>query len=442
MHGSTPTAHGKAGPLMEYVFADRREAGRFLAECLRAEPLREGVVVGLARGGVEVAAEVAIRLGLPLDALAVRKVGHPLQPEYAVGAVCPGTDAFVRPDVDLAPDELREAVRAAQAKASALDARLHRRRPAVDVKNSTCILVDDGLATGATMTAAIHWARSLGAKRVIVAVPVGVPATVDRLERLADQVICLEAPGTMFAVGEWYRDFGQVSDQQVMALLDDTARTGQRRSVVVEADGQLFPGELTVPAAAIGVVVFAHGSGSSRHSPRNRYVADRLNSAGLATLLFDLLTPAEALDRGHVFDIELLAARLAGASQWLRGRSSVGDLPMCYFGASTGAAAALWAAAGSQLVSCVVSRGGRPDLAVGRLSAVLAPTLLIVGGDDPQVLELNRQALSQLRCESELVVVPGATHLFEEPGALEQVADEAVRWFRTHLTHDTPVDVS
>ncbi|MER7505876.1 dienelactone hydrolase family protein [Nonomuraea pusilla] len=193
-------------------------------------------------------------------------------------------------------------------------------------------------------------------------------------------------------------------------------------------------GDLIVPESARGVVVFVHGSGSSRHSPRNRYVAGALNEAGLATLLFDLLTPEEEIDRANVFDIGLLAGRLLERSAWVRRQPGVTGLPVGYFGASTGAAAALWAAAepGND-VAAVVSRGGRPDLAGDRLAEVRAPTLLIVGGDDPIVLELNEEARRRMRAGCELRIVPGATHLFEEPGTLEAVAEHAREWFTTHF---------
>ena len=193
-------------------------------------------------------------------------------------------------------------------------------------------------------------------------------------------------------------------------------------------------GDLAVPARARGLVLFAHGSGSSRLSERNRWVARALQRQGLATLLFDLLTPIEALDRRHVFDITLLGRRVQEATRWARQRVDTAGLPVCLFGASTGAAAALVAAADRpQGIAAVVSRGGRPDLAPGHLHRVQAPTLLIVGGDDVDVLELNRWALGQLRCTKRLEVVPGATHLFEEPGALESVAALAAEWFLTHL---------
>ena len=209
----------------------------------------------------------------------------------------------------------------------------------------------------------------------------------------------------------------------------------QHREVIVRGENIALPGVLSLPSAPSGAVVFAHGSGSSRLSPRNIEVARVLNRAGLVTLLFDLLTEREALDRTNVFDIPLLARRLSAATRWLRAQPETERLPVGCFGASTGAAAALWAAAETGVdVRAIVSRGGRPDLAAPRLSLVWAPTLLIVGGADTTVLELNRAALADLRsCEHELAVVPGASHLFEEPGALEQVAELATGWFIRHL---------
>lgn len=198
-------------------------------------------------------------------------------------------------------------------------------------------------------------------------------------------------------------------------------------------------GSLGLPSdPAKGVVLFAHGSGSSRFSPRNNLVAAELRQAGFATLLFDLLSESEAADRANVFDIALLAARLVEATEWVQGFEETRGLPVGYFGASTGAAAALVAAArpGSRIAG-IVSRGGRPDLAGGALRHVTAPTLLIVGGADRDVLALNHSALRQLRCEAKLEIVPGATHLFEEPGALEQVVTLAQRWFLDHLATAT-----
>lgn len=210
-----------------------------------------------------------------------------------------------------------------------------------------------------------------------------------------------------------------------------------RRQVSIDVDPVPLPGDLVVPDRSRAVVVFAHGSGSSRHSPRNVAVADRLNRSELATLLFDLLSPDEAEDRALVFDIALLAERLEAAAAWVRDRSGLGDVPLAFFGASTGAAAALVAAArlGNE-VSSIVSRGGRPDLAGDGLERVTAPTLLIVGSEDRDVLELNRAASVRLRAETRIEVIPGAGHLFEEPGALDRVAELAARWISATLAGD------
>ncbi len=206
------------------------------------------------------------------------------------------------------------------------------------------------------------------------------------------------------------------------------------REVRIPADGVTLPGTLTMPAGSTAVVAFAHGSGSSRLSPRNQLVAEVLQRAGVGTLLFDLLTEVEARDRRNVFDIELLAQRLDHARRWLEADARPDVPALGYFGASTGAAAALVAEANHpHSVAAIVSRGGRPDLAGEALARVTAPTLLIVGGADYDVLGLNQEALRQLRALKQLSVVPGATHLFEEPGTLERAAQLATEWFVTHL---------
>ncbi|WP_455356174.1 alpha/beta family hydrolase [Streptomyces sp. SYSU K217416] len=432
------------------LFTDRADAGRRLAEALRHLAAEEPVVLGLPRGGVPVAYHVAHVLGAPLDVIVVRKLGVPYHRELGFGAIGEGGVRVISDDIvrrsgvrqaDLAAvehDEEAELLRRARRFRSG------RRRLALDGR--TVIVVDDGIATGATAAAACEVVRAQGAARVVLAVPVAPPDAVARLRTEADEVVCLSTPAAFSAVGEWYQDFTQTSDEEVMFLLAQAAtapvtRTpavgpGTESEVEVAAGGLRLAGDLTVPEGAAAVVMFAHGSGSSRHSPRNRLVAAALNRAGLGTLLFDLLTTAEEADRANVFDIETLAGRLADATAWLRRRQA---LPVGYFGASTGAAAALWAAADPGAdIAAVVSRGGRPDLAGPRLTGVRAPTLLIVGGRDAMVLDLNRVAQRQLRCENRLEVVPGATHLFEEPGALDEVADLARDWFAAHLATPAP----
>jgi putative phosphoribosyl transferase len=216
-----------------------------------------------------------------------------------------------------------------------------------------------------------------------------------------------------------------------------TFEAGTYSNVAIAADDVVLTGDLTVPEAPRGLVLFAHGSGSSRLSWRNRWVARELNEAGLATLLFDLLTAdEERVDRQTRelrFDIPLLAHRLSRATGWVRRQPGIASLPIGYFGSSTGAAAALAASVEWPQVEAVVSRGGRPDLAGPFLQRVRAATLLVVGGDDYAVIGMNREALAELDCQAEIAIVPGATHLFEEPGALEQVATLAAEWFASHL---------
>ncbi len=424
-------------------FSDRADAGRRLADALRAREFDDPVVVGLPRGGVPVAFEVATALNAPLDVIVVRKLGVPFQPELGMGAIGEGGVLVINDEVlraaHLGAAALAEVQRRERAEVERRARRFRGERPAVPLAGRTVIVVDDGIATGSTARAACQVARAHGAARVVLAVPVGPPNVDARLRPDADEVVCLTTPSIFFAIGQFYDDFSQTSDEEVADLLRRACPPAPHDTeVAVPVDGGVgvqLPGRLTVPSGARGIVVFAHGSGSSRHSPRNRYVADTLNAAGLGTLLFDLLTVAEESRRANVFDIELLARRLTEVTRWLRGEPGTAGMQLAYFGASTGAAAALSAAAeaGSD-VAAVVSRGGRPDLVGARLALVRAPTLLVVGGLDRLVVDLNRAAQARLSCESRLEVVPGAGHLFEEPGTLDTVARLARDWFSTHLT--------
>jgi putative phosphoribosyl transferase len=481
-------------------FLDRRDAGRRLA--IELEPLaqEQPVIVALPRGGVPVALEVARALRAPLEILAVRKLGAPGNPELGVGAVAEDGTGVLDPTsagmVGMTQDTLDATLARESEELRRRVERYRDGRPPIPVDGRAVIVVDDGLATGMTDLAAVRALRKRGARRIVVAVPVGSSESVSMLEQEADQVVCLMIPRRLYGVGMWYRDFTPVSDEQVLTDLAEVgveepggvggekpdpahpdepgpapgpvSRPGEsspresspresspRESSPVKSSpvsavadteklsfdlgGARLGGELTVPPSARGLVLFAHGSGSSRLSPRNRAVAHALNEAGLGTLLFDLLDEQEALRRERVFDVRLLAGRLEVVTRWAASQSSLSSLPIGYFGASTGAAAALRAAAEvGSTVAAVVSRGGRPDLAGERLSSVVSPTLLIVGGSDREVLELNRQAASLLRCAHELVVVDGAGHLFEEPGALERVAELAIEWFRRYLVSELP----
>lgn len=429
------------------TFADRVDAGRQLSPLVSHLRGQDVVVLGLPRGGVPVAFEVAQALQAPLDVIVVRKLGVPIQPELAMGAIGEGGVRIINPHVVRVARVSAERLAGVEARERRVLAQradlLRGDQPAVALAGRTALIVDDGVATGSTARAACQVARARGAIRVIVAVPVAAADVVDALRADADDVICVLTPTWLSSIGEWYDDFSPTTDQEVRDLLARAAgpqpkspppRPGRDEEVLVRAGALDLPGHVALPENAPGIVVFVHGSGSSRHSPRNRFVASVLNEAGLATLLFDLLTPEEEADRANVFDIELLAGRLTQVTAWLRDQPWGREVRIGWFGASTGAGAALWAAADPGTdVAAIVSRGGRPDLAGPRLAEVRAPTLLIVGGRDPAVLDLNRAAQARLRCPSELVVIPGATHLFEEPGTLAAAAGAARDWFSRHL---------
>jgi putative phosphoribosyl transferase len=431
------------------VFEDRRHAGRELAAELLGLAQERPIVLAVPRGGVPVAVEVARALGAHLDVLTVRKLGAPQNPELAVGALAEDGTTVLNAEMARRVGMTRANFdRIVKRETRELNRRIVRFRDGwepLDVRGRTVIVVDDGLATGLSDLAAVRSLRRRGAKRIVVAVPVGSREAVARLGEEADEVVCHTIPPDLLGVGQWYEDFSPVSDEQVLALL---AEAGTRvpppsgtpsRELSLDVGAVRLRGDLAIPRAARGLVIFAHGSGSSRRSARNRAVAATLQQAELATLLFDLLTEQEENDRRLVFDIALLARRLELVTRWAMEEPETRELPIGYFGASTGAAAALWAAAtGGEVVRAVVSRGGRADLAGDRLAEVTAPTLLIVGSRDREVLRLNRHAATLLRCPHEVALVDGAGHLFEEPGALEAVARLALEWFDAHLHAGAP----
>ncbi|MGJ5620078.1 erythromycin esterase family protein [Sulfitobacter sp. MF3-043] len=431
------------------TFTDRADAGRQLAEVLAALELDQPLIYALPRGGVPVAVEVAKSLHAPLDLLLVRKIGAPGNPEVALGAIVEGATQEIVINHDLlklsgADDTfLARAVADQRAELKRRKIRYLGDQPRLEPKGRTVVVVDDGLATGATMKAALIGLKRGNPERIVVALPVAPKAALEEISDQADDIICLH-PATAFrGVGGFYRDFHQLTDDETVALLRQvststtncantvTKRT-HKRQVAIPPFG--LPGDLTVPPNPRGIILFAHGSGSSRSSPRNTYVARKLNAEGFATLLFDLLTPQEGQDRRNVFAIPLLAERVIEASIWITSEPDLEDLPLGLFGASTGAGAALVAAAELKgRVAAVVSRGGRPDLAMEFLPQVSSPTLLIVGSLDHDVIRLNEQALVALKCEKKLEIVSGAGHLFEETGTLDSAVDRAANWFKIHL---------
>ncbi len=405
------------------------------------------------RGGVAVAAEIARALEAPLDVIVARKLGAPFQPELAIGAVARDASFINHSLIEMTgitTPELERITAAAMAEVRRYEERFREGRPPERVEGRDAIVVDDGLATGATAIAAARTLRKRGPKRIVLAVPACAPQSAGSLEAEVDELLCLTRPYDFYAVGQFYEDFGQVADDEVEALLREAHERGSardiamnaargERAVTIEAEDAVLQGDLALPEGVRGIVLFAHGSGSGRMSQRNRHVAAALRERGLATLLFDLLTSAEEAGElpssGLRFDIPFLARRLEAAMRWTRSHADLGRLPLAYFGASTGAAAALIAAADDPTVAAIVSRGGRPDLAGDALARVRAPTLLIVGGRDREVLELNRGALERLGAQQkELVIVPGATHLFEERGALDEVVRLAADWLVRHAS--------
>lgn len=449
------------------AFRNREDAGWQLArELARYAGCPDAIVLGIPRGGVEVAFPIAQALGVPLDIFLSRKLGVPGQEELAFGAVTVDGTRYLNDRIVASTGLEEEEIERITAKVLRVlrerESEYRRGRGPLDVEGKTVILVDDGIATGASMEAAVRMVKKMRPARVVVAIPVAPMGACPRLRQEADEVVCLREEAEFFAVGQFYRDFSQVSDEEVIDLMkkaeesatadaganpmalggaggdDPEADEGGDTDVTIRINGLKLDGILHLPAKCEGVVLFAHGSGSSRFSQRNRYVAKVLQQRRFGTLLFDLLTKEEEREDNWTaqirFDIPLLAERMVGATKWLERYMGGGRVPLGYFGASTGAAAALVAAAKlPDRIAAVVSRGGRPDLAGDALEKVKAPTLLLVGGLDGIVVGMNEEALRRLNCEKKLQIVPGASHLFEEPGTLEAVAEAAGAWFAGHL---------
>jgi putative phosphoribosyl transferase len=427
---------------MSRIFRDRADAGRRLARALEVLRSESPIVLGLPRGGVCVALEVARALDAPLDVWVVRKLGAPIHEELGMGAVAEGGEVFVDPEiVDSVGASAADVQRVIAKKSAEVDERrrLYRgERPPPAVTGRTVVLVDDGIATGGTARAALRAIRKKNPARLVFAAPVGSSETVRSLEEEADQVVCLAPRDDLVAVGLWYDDFRAVTDDTVLEILRDAWKLEvHEEACKIELVDAVLNGDLLLPEHPRGVVLFAHGSGSGRASPRNRVVAAAIQRAGLAVLLFDLLSPAEmaidAIDHRLRFDIPFLARRLYGATTWAKQQPVLEGLPIGYFGASTGAAAALVAASERKDVGAIVSRGGRIDLARRVLHRVRAATLLVVGGEDREILELHHELYDRISGRKRLEIIEGATHLFEEQGALDRVSELSAQWFTQEL---------
>ncbi|MFE9311549.1 phosphoribosyltransferase [Streptomyces sp. NPDC006706] len=429
-------------------YENRADAGRRLARCLEFLRDEDAVVLGVPRGGVPVAFEVARHLGAPLDLAVVRKLPVPWQPELGFGALGEHgvrvIDRAVLAESGLDPAERETVERAERAELERRLSHLRESHPPLPVAGRTALVVDDSLSTGAAAEAACRVARTRGAARVVLAVPVGPEAALPHLRTVADRVVCLQPLRHLGSVGAWYADFGQVTDAEVATLLAEA----QRATATAAGPLPAFPSESPSPDREVEVptgpvrlsarlalpptppVAVAYALGSGRSCPAHQRVAAALRRAGLGTLLIDLLTEDEERTPHNVFDIVLLARRLRAATDWLRRETG---LPVSHCGAGTGAGAVLEAAAEDD-IRAVVCLGGRPDLAPpAALARVRAPCLFVVGARDTRLLGLNRLAADWMRCDHRVVPVPGATDLFTEPGTVEAVADLARDWFTTHL---------
>ena len=424
------------------TFKNREHAAEYLVERLRHLRGTHPLVLGIPRGGVPMARVLADALDGDLDVVLVRKLRAPDNPQLVVGAVDEAGDVVVSDlarVMGVARDRLDREIRE---QVAAL--RERRRRlaghPTCDPRDRTVVVVDDGIATGATMLAALRVLRKRRPHRVVVATAVGSRDALGEVRLECDEVVCIESREAPGPIARSFGDFTPVSDAEVVDTLRRFREKRQRCDVVIPAGDEESRADLAIPSRAKAVVVFAQASCGGRKCPRTRMVAETLQRRGMATLLADLLTEDEDDDGSRNtcrFDIDLLTRRLGAALAWLAERPETGRLPVGLFGTNAGAACALDTAA--QLpgrVGAVVCGGGRPDLALDALPHVGAPTLLLVGGLDQPQIGLNQLAYERIATHvKRLEVVPGASRLFDEPGTLERAAGAAARWFEAHLVH-------
>lgn len=436
----------RAAVANEATYRDRHHAGVVLARELSDYAGREPVIVAIPHGGVPVAAAVAQALGGELDIMVVHKLGVPGHPHIAAGALTSSGAANINHramgSFGVSPVALERALDKERLVLEQHERELRCGRPEKSVADRTVIVVDDGIATGTTLRTAIRALRARGAKKVVVAVPVAGAQALQALRHETDEIVCPSVAEPFFAIAHSYEDFSSVSAAFAKRLLDEHESLRQSaksnanlvsHDLPIQVGDVRIAGTLTVPDRARGIVVFLHGSGSNRFSPRNAFVARALERAGFATLLVDLLTAEEQAGDAAVHelgnDVALLGRRAVAIVDWLKLDPKLGALPLALFGSSSGTAAAVIAASQRpQEVLAIVSRGGRPDLAEQALPNVKAEMLLIVGSDDRAVLELNRAAALRLRAHHRLEVIPDPTHLFAEPDSLEQVSELTIRF--------------
>ncbi|RNL85061.1 phosphoribosyltransferase family protein [Halostreptopolyspora alba] len=425
-------------------FTDRSEAGRRLVERVRAFAVTDPVVLALPRGGVPVGVELARRLRVELEVLMVRKIGLPNHPEMGIGAitedghVCFDDRALAR--MGIAREALAETVEAERAELARRVETYRGTRAAPRITGRDVLVVDDGVATGGTAKAALRMVRRQRPARLVLAVPVASQQAVETLRPEVDDIVVLTAPENFRAVGEWYRDFGQLTDDDVSTALRElrAVRSGadSQRAVRIRAADVYLDGDLTSPSEVRGSVVFAVSHG--RHDPRRHGVAEGLRRSGYATLMLDLLTHdewrRERQDGWSGVDTVQLGERLTAAVRWLRRSTDLAGEPVGLLATGAAAPAALVTAAGRpDDVAAVVAHGGRIDLAEESLPQVRAPTLVLVPGSESFVRELTEWALRRLGAPYDLRVVPGAEQLLPESEDWREGSEAAVQWFERHL---------
>jgi putative phosphoribosyl transferase len=430
------------------LFSDRAHAGAALGDALATGIGGPGIVLGVPRGGIPVALEVARRLGWPMDVMIARKLGVPGLEEVAFGSVAEGLHGDVADPVaaylGMSGTLERRIIGRERAELERRIALYRGTRQAPNVTGKTVVLVDDGLASGTTIRAAVRSLRRRRPSRIVVAVPVANAEVTAAVQRDADGLVALHSPAPFGMVSDWYDGFDQVTDREVLLALgrsaeplpaSDDGRQPERAQRISLGAGTSLDADLGVPGATAprGLVILVHGGGSSRMSYRNRFLAGCLREAGWATLRLDLLTPDEQAheltDGHHRFDIDLVTQRLSGALEWAMNTNVPGVHRIVLFGASTGAAAAVRVAATApDRVASVMSRAGRVDLAGTHLTQLKAPLLMMVGTRDEFTIRANRVALKSVHGDVHFRLVMRAGHTFEEPGAIGRVERIARRW--------------
>ncbi len=408
-------------------FKDRYTGAKLLAAQLAGKEWKDTIVLGIARGGIPMAQIMAQELGLTWGPILVKKIALPEDPEFAIGAIT--EDANPEWSANWKPESLPALTPTLQRAIKELKRQemkwLHKIEGKRKIKNKRVIIVDDGIATGLTMKAAINFCRREGAKKVICCAPVASKKTKEQLSKLADEVYTLETPTNLISVGQWFQNFDQVSDEEIEGIIrGDGAHSSESRKVSIPVSGVNLQGEIFLSKKPKAVVIF---------SDNQRELAKTLSNQSLATVVFDLVSETEASERAHIFDVEFLAKRLEAATHWLANQSGLQELPIGYFASGSGAASALFAASNNPEISSIVCASARVDLASEISHKVKCPTLLIVGEHEEEILKANEEVLDNL-AHGKITIIPASGHLLEDRQSLDLIAEYADEWFVNTLT--------